>query len=159
MRQNQLSRFLILTLVLLACVNSFSQITIREVISVSKTDKEKFEIFALNKGFSFHSVTDVEMAMLAIEPDCDFNCNERYLSLTFKPVGLWSKQSYYATTYSNELVNWYSELASLGFKLEYTRENETEYIKHYIRGERYVEGEEITLTIESGLVSIWYIKW
>jgi hypothetical protein len=128
---------------------AYGQVSIQELISVSKMDSEGFEIYAMNKGFSFHNLKNNENT----EGIAMFNGkigNERYL-IWYSKYFNDKYASNYQTANTSELVELYKEIGSLGFKLDSRQERGEFYNKSYSRGK-----EKLEIFIKTNWVEISY---
>ena len=135
---------------------TYAQFSIKNLISMSKLNIENFEIYAIDKGYSFYEYdkhNDTinnfigKRYVLSMTNNGEYG-NERYIALIRyekyafgKPSGIDIKVNY-QTAYLNELNQIYNELKSLGFNL-YTSENDGSYNKYYSRTLKNNLGENI----------------
>tara|TARA_B110000046_G_scaffold120986_1_gene127603 strand:+ start:396 stop:839 length:444 start_codon:yes stop_codon:yes gene_type:complete len=132
------------------CSVAYGQISIQELISESKMDSEGFEIYALNKGFSFYKlVNDEDFKGIAMFNGGE-DGNERYL-IWYSKFFNDKNHSSYQTANTSELEKLYKELGSLGFKLDRRGEFEEFYTKDYSRGK-----ENVAIFIKTDWVEIAY---
>ena len=116
---------------------AYGQVSIQELISVSKMDSEGFEIYAMNKGFSFNNLKNNEN----IEGISMYNGkigNERYL-IWYSRYFTDKYASNYQTSNKSELAELYKEIGSLGFKLDSREGTEEFYNKSYSRGKEKLD--------------------
>ena len=117
---------------------AFGQISIKELISVSKLDSEAFEIYAMKKGFNFHRLENSENSeAIVMQQFFSETAITRYIS--------WHSRyfteryhSNYQTSQTNELQKMYQDLGSLGFKLSSRFESNDHYQKTYSQGKEVV---------------------
>ena len=126
------------TLTLLISLSSFGQLTLNEIIKVSKMDRESFEMYSLNNNFQFYEIDENE----------DFNRftmvkgrvgNTEYLSHYFYSSKIRSNYQFSI----GKLQDIYKELKAIGFKLVNSRNSEFGYEKTYERSNK----EEIYILI------------
>ena len=133
-------------------VISHSQITVRDLIKVAKMDRESFEIYAMNNGYSYDEIKIGE----------DYNklvYRKRNGSiqsfLSYYPIYLDRKYSSGCETNNGRLLSlWYEQLRGLGFKESFEVVNDGAYNKGYIRNNN--GKEEITIFIEDDWLEILY---
>ena len=149
---------LILLLLFIPLV-SFGQISISELIKVAKMDRESFEIYALENGYSYsNSNKKVEDEMEYLRMDKGSGSNYKLLE-HYTKFG----SSSYASNYTGPqegLVNIYKELKNLGFTLDVAKElfvsEERYYLKSYIKNDELVD---IYITTDGYDLSIYYAEY
>lgn len=137
----------------LSCSVAFGQISIQELISVSKMNSEAFEIYAMKKGFNFYRLDNDEKTKgIIMQQFFSETGITRYI--------IWHSKyfddryhSNYQTSQTNELQKMYQDLGSLGFKLSTRFESEDCYYKYYSRGK-----EEVWLFIKPDMIEVGYSK-
>jgi hypothetical protein len=145
---------LLLLIFSLSCSVALGQISIQELISVSKMDSESFEIYALKKGFNFYRLKNDEHTKgIGMQQFISEKEITRYLFCYSKFFDV-RYHSNYQTSQTNELQKLYQDLGLLGFKLVDRREFEDRYVKSYSRGNEtvsihiYHDWIEVGYTIE-----------
>ena len=119
---------------------SLGQISISELIKVAKMDRESFEIYALENGYSYNNkIVKDEMESLRMNKGSGSNYKLLEHFTKFGP-------SSYASSYfgpQEGLVNIYKELKNLGFTLDDAKElfisEERHYLKSYIKNDKFVD--------------------
>ncbi len=144
-----MKKIMFLFLLILSTNISIGQISIQELIQIGNMDSETFEIFAIDRGYSFykfHNNTNYKGIMMTkVEGG-----TTRYIacySLFYSS----DKVSNYQTSNINELKSIYQELKKIGFVLESSEDVDGFYNKVYNRGK-----ESIRVYIKSDWVEIGY---
>ena len=132
------------------CSVTYGQISIQELISVSKMDSEGFEIYAMSKGFSFYELDNKENAKGITMFKGEYG-NERYLTWYSKYFNE-KNHSNYQTGNTSELQKLFKELGALGFKLEDRSQFDGYYTKDYSRRGK----ENVAIFIRPDWVEIGY---
>ena len=131
---------ILFTLTLLISFSSFGQVTMTELIEITKIDRESFEIFAMNKGFIFYDLRD-EFDYNFLIMKTGTGQNTEYLT---QASGIVSGDKYSNYQPNKErLLTIYNELKTLGFRLISSEMTEDAYVKTYERG----YSEEIIISI------------
>ena len=127
---------LLLILLVFVCNIVFSQTTITELINVAKMDSESFEIYAMNKGYSFNKFTDNEYIQGISMFQGEYG-SEKYLTKYTNFFGE-KNTSNYQTANTNELSKLYIELDTLGFKISWKGQRKENFVKEYTRGNEFL---------------------
>ena len=142
---------LILLLLFIPLV-SLGQISISDLIKVAKMDRESFEIYALENGYSYsNKKVEDEMEYLGMDKGSGYN----YKILThYTKYGPFSYASNYVGPQEG-LVNIYKELKNLGFTLDDAKESfvseKRYYLKSYIKNDElvniyiYTDGSDLSI--------------
>ena len=144
---------LILLLLFIPLV-SFGQISISDLIKVAKMDRESFEIYALENGYSYgKSTKDGIFESLEMKKGSGYNF--KFLEHITKIESMPYKSTY--TGPQEGLVNIYKELKNLGFTVDKTQEilydDGSKYFKSYIKNDELVE---LYITADGDDFTIFY---
>lgn len=130
---------------------AFGQISIQELISVSKLDLDAFEIYAMKKGYSFYSSEeDGKAEGIVMQQFFSETGITRYISC-YSKFFTCRYASNYQTSQTSELQKMYQDLGSLGFKLSYRYTSDVDYQKHYTRGD-----EKVSFYIKPDWIEVSY---
>ena len=114
---------------------SYSQITISELIKVAKMDRDSFEIYALDKGYSYDKieVTENQNRLVYYKKNGSLECYLKHYTKFYIKKHTSGQQ-----TSNVDLLIWYNQLKELGFEIKDTFEFAGAYCKNYTKGKAMV---------------------
>ena len=130
---------------------TYGQFSIKEIISLSEGDTEKFEINTMSAGYIFYELLD-EDCCEGIRMTKGNGAQTRYITYYSKFFDDLSHINY-QTGVVSEMSKIYKELGDLGFELTNREESEGNYVKDYSRDKEYV-----SIYIKNDWIVLGYYK-
>ena len=126
-----------------------------ELIQVAKMDRESFEIYAIDKGYSYYDILITDKINSLVVKRNEWG--QEFLRHNTKHRN--------ATLASHEtsrvclLPRWYSNLEAIGFRLNDTREFQGAYVKVYTKEKTNLPKEDFTIYIREDSIQIDYNEY
>lgn len=109
-------KFIFSFALLLIAFSSFSQITINDILKITKMNSDEFELFAIDKGYHFNKYKD-EYNQEGVVYSKGGGSNYKCLTFYYKNKFVESvKEIYYLTSNTREVLNFKKSIIIYGFK-------------------------------------------
>ena len=124
--------------------NDLGEISVSELIKVSKMDAEAFEIYSMKRGYNLKKFDLDDDGKVTIMQKSGGKLSKKYLQHLSSKSRLTKYSSLYESWNENELLNIYEDLNRLGFNFYKNEELENHYIKKYKRNWNEIFSVHIT---------------